>query len=277
MQHAYCLTGYCALARRLAVLLLAGGLSACGSGGSSPQVTPPKPPPVADRFVNPQVSCGDYQLTLSATLPWKLSRPSDWVVMGSSSAWGAGASSPANSWVGLLKASAEASGATIHNIAMGGHSTYSGLSTQCVVSASRPKTVPEHNIEKALSLQPDLVILSYPSNDAAGNLPALESAANLMLMRWQLAQKNAAVLVLSSQPRNIEKERQALLLELDRLLKPVVGPCFVELHALLADSAGNLAAQYDAGDGVHLSDAGHQVVFQAVRERLQSRQCVDIL
>ncbi len=277
MQHAYRAKGYVGLTRCFTVLLLGGLLTACGSGGSSGNDGTSPRPPVADRFVNPQVSCGDYQLTLSATLPWKLSRPSDWVVMGSSSAWGAGASSPASSWVGLLKAATVASGATIHNIAMGGHSTYSGLSTQCVVNSSRPKTVPEHNIEKALSLQPDLVILSYPSNDAAGNLPAIESAANLMLMRWQLAQKNAAVLVLSSQPRNIEKERQALLLELDRLLKPVVGPCFVELHALLADSAGNLAVQYDAGDGVHLNDAGHQVVFQAVRDRLQSRQCVDIL
>lgn len=265
------------LAGRVVVVLgVSAVLAACGSSGSgdSPAVVQP---PVADYFVNPQVSCGDYKNTLSVSLPWKLSRPSDWVVMGSSSAMGAGASSPAKSWVGLLKASDIASGATVQNIAMGGHATYHALSSQCVVSANRPKFAAEHNIEKALSLQPDLVLLSYPTNDAAGSLPVLETASNLMLLRWQLAQKNAAVLVLSSQPRNMEKEKQALLLELDKLLKPIVGACFVELHALLADAQGNLDARYDFGDGVHLNDAGHAVVFQAVAARLQSRQCVDIL
>ena len=264
--------------RTSAVLLLTALLTACGggAGGSSGSVVVP-PVPAPDYFANPQVSCGDYKNTLPASLPWKLSRPSDWVVMGSSSAMGAGASSPAKSWVGLLRSASIASGATVHNVAMGGHSTYHALSSQCVVSANRPKFSAEHNIEKALSLQPDLVLLSYPTNDAAGSLPVLETASNLMLMRWQLAQKNAAVLVLSSQPRNMEKDKQALLLELDKLLKPVVGACFVELHALLADAQGNLDARYDFGDGVHLNDAGHAVVYQAVLARLQSRQCVDIL
>lgn len=264
------------LSRFVAAGAITALLTACGggSGGSDGNVvTPPAP----DYFANAQVSCGDYKNTLPVSLPWKLSRPSDWVVMGSSSAMGAGASSQAKSWVGLLKTSDIASGATVQNIAMGGHSTYHALSSQCVVSANRPKFSAEHNIDKALSLQPDLVLLSYPTNDAAGSLPVLETASNLMLLRWQLVQKNAAVLVLSSQPRNMDKDKQALLLELDKLLKPVVGACFVELHALLADSQGNLDARYDSGDGVHLSDTGHAVVYQAVLARLQSRQCVDIL
>jgi acyl-CoA thioesterase-1 len=261
---------------RMTALIFSITLTACGgSGGDGSTVI--TPPPVSDRFANSLVSCGDYKNTLGASLPWKVSRPSDWVVMGSSSAWGAGSSSPAKSWVGLLKSADIASGATVHNIAMGGHSTYNALSSQCVVSANRPKFSAEHNIEKALGLQPDLVLLSYPTNDAAGSLPVLETASNLMLIRWQLAQKNVAVLVLSSQPRNMEKDKQALLLELDKLLKPVVGACFVELHALLADAQGNLDARYDSGDGVHLNDAGHAVIYQAVLARLQSRQCVDIL
>lgn len=255
-------------------------LTGCGgSGGSTGTTTPPPPPPPVKLtpYVNPQVSCGAYEMELPGVLPWKLTRPSTWVVMGSSSAWGAGASNDSKSWVGLLRKSDIAANASIQNIAMGGHSTYNALGAQCVVSSSRPKFSAAHNVDQALSLKPDLVILSYPSNDAAGSLPAVESAANLLLLRWQLAQKNSAVLVLSSQPRNMEPAKQALLLELDKLLKPVLGPCLVELHALLADSAGNLAQQYNAGDGVHLNDAGHAVIHDAVVDRLRSRQCVDVL
>lgn len=259
------------------LLILAVLLSACGGSAGTDDTPVPPQPDKLPAYVNPHVSCNGYEMELRTPLPWKLSRPSSWVVMGSSSAWGAGASSDSKSWVGLLKQSDIAANATLHNIAMGGHSTYHALAAQCTVSASRPKFSADHNFDKAVSLKPDLVILSYPSNDAAAGLAAVESAANLLLLRWQLALKNSAVLVLSSQPRNMDKAKQLQLLELDKLLKPVLGPCLVELHALLADSQGNLAEQYNSGDGVHLNDAGHAVVYKAVVQRLESRQCVDVL
>lgn len=264
------------LFHKTTVIVFAMLLSACGSGDSPSTPVEVKPEPVDPPFSNDRVSCGGFKVKLSQSLPIAVSPPSDWVVMGSSSAFGAGASNPDKSWVGLLKKSSIAGNATIHNIARGGHTTYQGLSSDCVVSSERPKTDPAHNLEKALELKPDVVLLSYPSNDAALGYSATESAANLLLMRWQFNQKNIPVLILSAQPRNMAKEQQQKLLELDQLLRPLVGPCYVDLYQQLVGADGNLASQYNAGDGVHLNDAGHQIVFNAVSQRLADRQCVSI-
>lgn len=255
-------------------------MAACGSGGSStPEPTPPTPPtpePVDPPFSNNKVECGSFKVKLPLPLPSAVSPPADWVVMGSSSAFGAGASSTEKSWVGLLRQSAIAEKATVHNIARGGYTTYHALSKDCVVAGDRPKADLAHNLEKALEFKPDLVILSYPSNDAASNFTAEEAAANLLLLRWQLAQKNIPTLILSAQPRNMDKTLQQKLLDLDKLLKPLVGVCYVDVYAQLADSAGNLSASLNAGDGVHVNDAGHQIIFNAVQQRLQSKECVVI-
>ncbi|MDR7119322.1 SGNH/GDSL hydrolase family protein [Rheinheimera soli] len=250
-------------------------LSSC-SGGDSATDTGVKPEPQPTPVIkNPLVDCGEYRIEPPTVLPWKLTRPSDWVVMGSSSAFGAGASAPEKSWVGLIRDYHSALGVTIHNIAKGGYSTYHALSKQCVVSASRPVADMQHNIDKAHEFKPDLVFLSYPSNDAVSKYTATESASNLLLLRWQLMQQGTAVVVLSSQPRNTNTAAQAALLELDKLLKPLVGACFVELHSLLVADTGGLATQFDSGDGVHLNDAGHQIVAQAINQTLNSGRCVE--
>ena len=259
---------------RITLLSLSFLLSACGSDSAPDVVVPVEPidPPLS----NDKVSCGGFKVKLTQSLPLAVSSPSDWVVMGSSTAFGAGASTPDKSWVGLLKKSTVAATATIHNIARGGDLTYQALSTTCVISSDRPKPAPANNFEKALEFKPDLVILSYPSNDIAVGYSVNEAAANLLLLRWQFAQKNIPVLIVSAQPRNIAKEQQAKLIELDSILRPLVGACYVDVYQKLVGSDGNLAAQYNAGDGVHLTDAGHQIVFDSVMQRITSRQCVSI-
>ena len=42
-------------------------------------------------------------------------------------------------------------------------------------------------------------------------------------------------------------------------------PCFIDVFSQLADSDLQIAQQYEGGDGIHLNDAGHRVIFtQAV-------------
>lgn len=120
------------------------------------------------------------------------------------------------------------------------------------------------------------MLLNFPSNDAVSGYSATETAFNLMLMRHQLAEKNIATLVLMAQPRNTTKAAQQRMLELDALLKPLLGECQVELHSLLVGSDGGLASQYNSGDGVHLNDAGHKVVADAVLRVIQSNKCVTL-
>lgn len=250
-----------------------------GCGGNSTAVPPVAmvPQPVLPLISNAYVQCGAFSHSPDEMLPRVLSVPSDWVVMGSSSAVGAGASSPENSWVELLRKDVLEAQVQLFNIARGGYSTYQALSEQCDVNTLRRQPDALHNIDKALTLGPDLVLLSFPSNDAALGYAAIETAANILLLRQQLADENTALLVLSAQPRNMAADKQQLLLDLNRLLKPVLTDCFVDIYGALAGADGGLSPLYDAGDGVHLNDAGHALVFAAVTDVLQQGRCVQLL
>lgn len=262
--------------RLLFILVSCAVLLACGGGGSDSGEPPVAvPAPTVPLLTNSYVQCGEFFQGVDNLIPRTLSAPSDWVVMGSSSAVGAGASTPDKSWVGLLQSDQVAAQAQIHNIARGGYTTYQALSEQCVVNPNRRQPDAEHNIDKALTLAPDLVLLSFPSNDAALGYSATETAANILLLRQQLADQNTALLVLSAQPRNMAPDKQKLLTELDRLLKPVLTDCFVAVYAPLA-GGGGLAPEFDSGDGVHLNDAGHALVFNAVKAALQSEKCLKL-
>jgi lysophospholipase L1-like esterase len=71
-------------------------------------------------------------------------------------------------------------------------------------------------------------------------------------------------------------DKQQLLLALDRLLKPVLTDCFVDIYAMLAGPDGGLSPTFDSGDGVHLNDAGHALVFNEVKAVLQQKRCVQL-
>ncbi|MCC5450271.1 SGNH/GDSL hydrolase family protein [Rheinheimera sp. UJ51] len=251
-------------------------IQGCGGSNDTASVDVPKPPavviPSPALLSNAMASCGIWSQHLpDFKPPYYLQRQQRWVVMGSSSAFGAGASSYANSWAGQLKDLAATYGAEVVNIARGGYTTYHALSSACSINNMRPQPDLAHNIDLAIELGADLVILSFPSNDAASNFPAEETAFNLLYMRTRLADKSIPLILLGAQPRNMSAAKQRLLIELDSLLKPRFSPCLVELYSHLVDNAGNLAAQYDSGDGVHFNDSGHAVVFSKLKALITDR------
>jgi len=224
---------------------------------------------------NPKVDCGEFSLEIAQPLPWQITGPSNWVIIGSSSAAGAGAT-PGYSWADLLTVYAIEKGAQVLNIAKGGATTYQALGSHCQVASSRFQPDPAHNIDQAVALRANLVIISFPSNDQAMNYSTAESVSNLMNIRWQLAQQNIPTVILSSQPRNMDANRQQKLIEFNQQLRPLLGPCFVDVHDLLLGPSGALDPRYDF-DGVHLNNMGHEVVFQALKARLDSEECVQFL
>lgn len=263
--------------RVLFVVLLLSGVAACGGSQSEaePVVEPVAGvPPVFP--VNQLVMCSSFSRDGALAAAISIRYPARWLVLGSSSAAGAGASRYRHSWAGQLAAEVTDNGAELTNIARGGYTTYQALSSDCEVDATRPQPDPLHNIDRAIELGADIVIVSFPSNDAALGYSAEEAAANILLLRAQLAQHNTPLLVLSAQPRALTAQKQALLVKFNQLLQPLLGPCFVDVFSQLQATDLKLLPQYDSGDGVHLNDAGHTVVYQALVERLAEGSCVDI-
>lgn len=221
---------------------------ACGGGGDAGAQTPPAPPPLVARGT--------------------------WVVMGSSSAAGVGAS-PGQGWAALLATANAARQVTLQNIAVGGTLSYQALPTGSTPPAGRPAPDPTLNTNRALAAAPRLVLLSFPSNDVVAGIGAAETAANLQAMRSALQAGGAATLVLGTQPRDAlttaQRQSQA---DLEARLSTAFGSCLVTLQAALSDSAGNIAPAFAAGDGIHLNDAGHARVQQLVQAALDSGRCV---
>ena len=86
--------------------------------------------------------------------------------------------------------------------------------------------------------------------------------------------RGTPVIVLGTQPRNLSDAQRALLPQIDAQLANAVGPCFVDVRSILASTDGRINPIYDSGDGVHLNDAGHAVIFNRVKAVLEAEACV---
>jgi lysophospholipase L1-like esterase len=150
------------------------------------------------------------------------------------------------------------------------------VSASAAPVAGRPQPDPTANIDQALARKPVLLIVSYPTNDTALGYSADETVNNLLAIRAQALAAGVPVLLLSTQPRNLNEAQLAQLRTIDTRLAASVGACFVELRAALAGADGRLAAGFDSGDGVHPNEAGHGVIATRIREYVDSSKCIRI-
>lgn len=224
-------------------------------------------------------ACGGGDVVQTAAPPVTSETPSTplvaagtWVVMGSSTAAGAGATA-GNGWSDLVQKGFAARGVRIENIAKGGAVTYQGLPTATPAVPDRPAPDPAANIDQALARNPVVLLLAYPTNDTANGYTVDESVKNISTIRDAAVVKHIPVLVLSTQPRNLTAAQLAKLQEVDAKLAGVAGGCFVSVNTLLAGPDGLLAPAYNSGDGVHPNDAGHRVIADAITKVVNSGTC----
>lgn len=211
--------------------------------------------------------------TSTTTTPPVLLAPGNWVVMGSSTAAGSGAPR-GKGWVALVDAAFAPRGVKVANIAKRGAVTYHGLSMDAFRIARRPAPARKANIDAALAHKPALIVLSYPSNDTAFGYSSEESINNLLAIRAQAQAAGVAVIVMSTQPRNLVDVKLAQLRAIDDRLSEKVGACFLAVRPALEGANGRLAAEYDAGDGVHLTTKGHAFIAARLTELIESGHCV---
>jgi lysophospholipase L1-like esterase len=230
------------------VLMLAG----CGGGGATDGGASVPPP----------------------TSPAPVVAPGEWVVLGSSTAAGVGAS-PGQGWVALLAAEMATRQVSVHNLARSGALTYQALPTDTVPPPGRTAPDPAVGIDLALSQTPRLLLLAFPTNDAAAGYSADETLANLALLRQRAQAQGTAAMLLSTQPRDgLTPAQREALDETDRRGAALFGPCFVDLREALLGTEGKLQPAYAAGDGIHLNDAGHGALHAQVSAALASGRCV---
>jgi lysophospholipase L1-like esterase len=188
------------------------------------------------------------------------------VVLGSSTAAGSGPANSANAWVNQYRQYIKAINASseVINLAVGGYTTYHVLPSDFTPPTDRPSPDTDHNITKALSLNPDVIIINLPSNDAASNYTVVEELNNYKLILEKAAVRNVPVFITTTQPRNFSfEQRQNLIAVCDSTIKRQ-GTKSIDFWTGIATAGGTINPIYDSGDGVHLNDAAHTVLKNRV-------------
>jgi lysophospholipase L1-like esterase len=228
-------------------------------------------PPAAIAIILIAAACGG-----SPTSPSNAPRvaPGTWAFLGASTTVGFSASGLAQTWVARLQSAVSGRGVTIVNLALAGATSYTWMPAAAPVPFGRFGPSLPNNIDAAMTHRPSLVLLNATNNDLVANYSVDELVANLLAIRGVASAGGAAVVMLSTQPRNLSDAARALLPVIDARLSPVFGECFVDIRTPLAAPDGRMLPLYDVGDGIHPNDAGHAVIFQRVDATLQSGRCV---
>ena len=199
------------------------------------------------------------------------------VVLGSSTAEGTGASTPDSAWVNRFRASlANDTRFEVVNLARGGYTTYHILPTGAEIPAGVNITPdPERNITHALTYDPFAIIVNMPSNDAANNFSVSAQLDNFAAVTTAAGSQDAEVYVATTQPRNFTDPAQiALQREVRDSILAIYGDRSIDFWTGLATENGFIRPEYDSGDGIHLNDAGHAILFRRVAElELGSTNC----
>ncbi len=188
------------------------------------------------------------------------------VVLGSSTAEGTGPSNRNNAWVNRYRAYVQSLNPknAVTNLARGGYTTYHIMPDGYIPPSGRALPDRERNITKALSLKPSAIIINLPSNDATNNYTVAEQLANYEAVLVKARAETVPVWIATTQPRNLsEAQRQNLMAMRDSTFARW-GSKAIDFWTGIAEANGSIKSIYDSGDGVHLNDAAHGILFERV-------------
>jgi lysophospholipase L1-like esterase len=198
---------------------------------------------------------------------WIAGEPSDAVlpivVLGSSTAAGAGASLPDSAWVNRFRDALgrQETRFAVVNLARGGYSTCHLLPDGADVQGCSAVVDTLRNITRALALNPAAIVVNLPSNDAAGGM-----ALDLTLRNFDAILGEAGdvpLFVATPQPRNgLRSDRMDVQLKTLEVMREWEGA--VDFWSGIAEPDGTVSPRLDSGDGVHLNDAGHRLLAERV-------------
>ncbi len=188
------------------------------------------------------------------------------VVIGSSTAAGTGVKKRDSSWVQRYAAylSKNRIPATVINLAKNGYCSYHLQPDGFVSPAGRPQCDTVRNISKALRYSPDAIIMNLPSNDASGRFPIEEQQQNIERIIAQADSQSVPVWITTTQPRNFDPDQRVLLAAMRDWIESRYQQRSLDFWSGLASIDGSILPSVDAGDGIHLNDAAHRLLFERV-------------
>jgi lysophospholipase L1-like esterase len=185
------------------------------------------------------------------------------VVLGSSTAAGAGASIPDSAWVNRFRDALgrQKTQFSVVNLARGGYSTCHLLPDGADVSGCSAEVDTLRNITRALGLNPAAIVVNLPSNDAAGGMSLDLSLRNFEAILEEA--RDVPIFVATPQPRNgLRADRMEVQLKTLEVMREWEGT--VDFWTGIAEPDGTVSPRWDSGDGVHLNDAGHRLLAERV-------------
>lgn len=201
------------------------------------------------------------------------------VVVGSSTSAGEGASRSSRGWVSLLGAALDDrvdGDVQTQNLSRGGYTTNELL----------PGSGSDGGIDDAIELAPDLIVVALAgSNDLSSG--ASEQTFLERLAAMQRAGRDAGIPVffVSTAPKDLDQDSRQ---ELERWADAIAeefstcwvphgssehAPCVIEIFGALASDSLGIDSQYGSGDGIHLDDDGHAVIYELAERVIGGYVC----
>ncbi|MDD4969955.1 MAG: GDSL-type esterase/lipase family protein [Paludibacter sp.] len=190
------------------------------------------------------------------------------VVLGSSTAAGVGPTDINNAWVNRYRTYVQSINSlnTVINLAVSGYTTCQIMPVSYIPPTGKEYLAPDpnKNITKALSLNPQAIIINLPSNDIIQGISIDEMMSNYATIVALAAAANVPVWISTSQPRNEGINTRNLLILLKNKIIDTYQDKALDFWTTFANVDGTINTIYDSGDGIHLNDIAHGILFQRV-------------
>lgn len=191
------------------------------------------------------------------------------VVIGSSTAAGHGPSSPDSTWVNRYRAYLKSFNPDneVINLAKGGYTSYHLMPTDYSPPVNRALPDPARNITQALSLHPTAIIVNMPSNDVSSDVANEAQLSNFATFERLAKEAGVSIWMTTTQPVNFKEEyKRKRQLEMQGLmLQRFQHP--VDFWTGFDSTNQMLKQQFNSGDGTHMNNAGHRILFNRIVEQ----------
>ncbi|NJN26656.1 MAG: T9SS type A sorting domain-containing protein [Cyclobacteriaceae bacterium] len=186
------------------------------------------------------------------------------VILGSSTAVGSGSTNNM-AWVTQYRQFLydHVPGSFVQNLSVGGYTSYQFRETGFVPGISgRPRPDQQVNITKALTYDPDIIIVNLPSNDFASGFADQETYNNFNAIKAIAEANGVKIIFHTTQPRNFStlSERQHMFTKAE-YIKSHYSPDIVNTYDYLTDFTNYKILSYYNADNIHVNNAGHTVIF----------------